>query len=248
MSAPEDDVAMVMAAQEDEMGVRKFKAADLQDMIRCGICRGYIWDAFTITECLHTFCKGCIFKYTHDHSACASCGQALVGKPTKCILPDPTINDIVRSLIPDLKEKELAVRRAWYEARGLSLSEGSATSAPTAQRSDAAGTPRQGRQRRRLVCFKIEPIDGCGLPALTLPHLRTPVRMEMSVLKKYIAIKLKADKDVELKPAELEVLCGGVPCGSAHSLEFILRTAWKRETGPLVLHFRRAIKVLPGLA
>ena len=37
------------------------------------ICSGYLVDATTVTECLHTFCKSCIVKHLEDNINCPEC-------------------------------------------------------------------------------------------------------------------------------------------------------------------------------
>ena len=49
---------------------RKCKLRTLNEMITCKICHGYLVDATTVTECLHTFCKSCIrdkIEYFHTY-------------------------------------------------------------------------------------------------------------------------------------------------------------------------------------
>ncbi|KAG7248882.1 hypothetical protein CRUP_037340, partial [Coryphaenoides rupestris] len=41
--------------------------------IRCGLCCGFLIDATTITECLHTFCKSCIVKHFFYGNRCPTC-------------------------------------------------------------------------------------------------------------------------------------------------------------------------------
>ncbi|KAK7901474.1 hypothetical protein WMY93_018243 [Mugilogobius chulae] len=41
--------------------------------IRCGLCCGFLIDATTITECLHTFCKSCIVKHFFYSNRCPTC-------------------------------------------------------------------------------------------------------------------------------------------------------------------------------
>ena len=49
---------------------RKCKLRTLNEMITCKICHGYLVDATTVTECLHTFCKSCIVKHLEDSNEC----------------------------------------------------------------------------------------------------------------------------------------------------------------------------------
>uniref|UniRef100_A0A3Q4HGC4 Polycomb group ring finger 6 n=1 Tax=Neolamprologus brichardi TaxID=32507 RepID=A0A3Q4HGC4_NEOBR len=41
--------------------------------IRCALCCGFLIDATTITECLHTFCKSCIVKHFFYSNKCPTC-------------------------------------------------------------------------------------------------------------------------------------------------------------------------------
>lgn len=35
----------------------------LNPYLTCSLCKGYLIDAITIMDCLHTFCKSCLFTY-----------------------------------------------------------------------------------------------------------------------------------------------------------------------------------------
>lgn len=52
---------------------KRCRLRDLNVMITCKICRGYLIDATTVTECLHTFCKSCIVKHLEDANTCPEC-------------------------------------------------------------------------------------------------------------------------------------------------------------------------------
>lgn len=41
---------------------RKVKLKTLNSYITCQICQGYLIDATTVIECLHTFCKSCLVR------------------------------------------------------------------------------------------------------------------------------------------------------------------------------------------
>lgn len=40
----------------------------LNPYITCSICQGYLIDATTVIDCLHTFCKSCLLKYFEGKS------------------------------------------------------------------------------------------------------------------------------------------------------------------------------------
>uniref|UniRef100_G3PX32 RING-type domain-containing protein n=1 Tax=Gasterosteus aculeatus aculeatus TaxID=481459 RepID=G3PX32_GASAC len=41
--------------------------------ITCRLCDGYLIDATTVTECLHTFCRSCLVKYLEENNTCPTC-------------------------------------------------------------------------------------------------------------------------------------------------------------------------------
>uniref|UniRef100_T1JS07 RING-type domain-containing protein n=1 Tax=Tetranychus urticae TaxID=32264 RepID=T1JS07_TETUR len=75
----------------------------LNDHITCHICNGYLIDATTITECLHTFCKTCIIMWLKEHQVCPMCkDQFLQTRSLLNIRSDPTLQDIVYKIVPGL--------------------------------------------------------------------------------------------------------------------------------------------------
>ena len=71
------------------------KVADLHKFITCRLCLGYLRDAHTIMECLHTFCKVCIVSHFRDDGAeehvCPVCHERLGANPFAVLLPDRTL-------------------------------------------------------------------------------------------------------------------------------------------------------------
>ena len=57
---------------------KKILLKDLNDVITCRLCEGYLIDATTITECLHTFCKSCIVKHLEDDTSVSNEGLFLL--------------------------------------------------------------------------------------------------------------------------------------------------------------------------
>ena len=56
---------------------KRCRLRDLNDMITCNICHGYLIDATTVTECLHTFCKSCIVKHLEENNTCPQCDDLI---------------------------------------------------------------------------------------------------------------------------------------------------------------------------
>ncbi len=95
---------------------RRCKLRELNEMITCKICQGYLVsqdrltldnqffltltlsqvDATTVTECLHTFCKSCIVKHLEDSNTCPECDDVIhQSHPLDYIAYDRTLQDLV---------------------------------------------------------------------------------------------------------------------------------------------------------
>lgn len=85
------------------------KLSDLTDFICCSICQGFLIDATTISECLHTFCKTCIVKHIkNDNNECPKCNTIIhQRRPLDYIMQDRNKQDIVYKLVPQLYASEL---------------------------------------------------------------------------------------------------------------------------------------------
>ncbi|XP_052859697.1 polycomb group protein Psc [Anopheles cruzii] len=81
--------------------------------ITCNLCKGYLIDATTIVECLHSFCHSCIMKHLRTEQYCPQC-EMMINKAKPNIKPDATLQAIVYKLVPGLYENELRRRRAFY--------------------------------------------------------------------------------------------------------------------------------------
>lgn len=89
-----------MPAEEE----KKVKLATLNEHISCCICKGYLIEATTIIECLHTFCKVCIVKHLKRTNTCPKCKQVVhQSHPLNYISFDRTMQNIVLKLVPGLE-------------------------------------------------------------------------------------------------------------------------------------------------
>ncbi|XP_061186061.1 polycomb group protein Psc-like [Saccostrea echinata] len=85
----------------------------------CVLCGGYLIDATTIVECLHSFCKTCIVRYLESSKFCPICDvQVHKTKPFTNIRLDHTLQDLVYKLVPGLFQNEMKRRRDFYKERG----------------------------------------------------------------------------------------------------------------------------------
>ena len=56
-----------------EKPLRRFPLHHLNSHLTCFLCKGYLIDATTVIECLHSFCKSCIVRYLDTSSFCPTC-------------------------------------------------------------------------------------------------------------------------------------------------------------------------------
>ncbi|CAH8282448.1 unnamed protein product [Eruca vesicaria subsp. sativa] len=90
---------------EGEM-VGKVKREKVVACMTCPLCDNLLRDATTISECLHTFCRKCIYeKITEDEiECCPVCDIDLGGTPLEKLRPDHILQDL-RAKIFSLKRK-----------------------------------------------------------------------------------------------------------------------------------------------
>ncbi|CAL1577157.1 unnamed protein product [Knipowitschia caucasica] len=90
--------------------------------IRCGLCCGFLIDATTIIECLHTFCKSCIVKHFFYSNRCPTCTIVVhQTQPHYNIRPDRQLQDMVYKMVPFLEEMERDLMVQFYKERGLDV-------------------------------------------------------------------------------------------------------------------------------
>ncbi|XP_076779954.1 polycomb group RING finger protein 6 isoform X3 [Arvicanthis niloticus] len=109
------------ADSEDEEE-RLINLVELTPYILCSICKGYLIDATTITECLHTFCKSCIVRHFYYSNRCPKCNLVVhQTQPLYNIRLDRQLQDIVYKLVINLEEREKKQMHDFYKERGLEV-------------------------------------------------------------------------------------------------------------------------------
>ncbi|KAK1789331.1 hypothetical protein P4O66_015273, partial [Electrophorus voltai] len=113
---------LLLVTQNPEMLTRKIKLWDINAHITCRLCEGYLIDATTVTECLHTFCRSCLVKYLEENNTCPTCRIVIhQSHPLQYIGHDRTMQDIVYKLVPGLQEAELKKQRDFYQKLGMEV-------------------------------------------------------------------------------------------------------------------------------
>ncbi|CAF3544793.1 unnamed protein product [Adineta steineri] len=106
------------------MREKKIHYKDINVFITCSLCNGYLIDAATIPECLHTFCKTCIAAYLdndeEDNTRCPKCDSVIDHvNPWRVLVFDRTLQSIAYKLVPDLYKEEIERQIAYYKERDL---------------------------------------------------------------------------------------------------------------------------------
>lgn len=100
-----------------KMSLLKMPLQQLNPHIMCVLCGGYLVDATTIIECLHSFCRSCIVKYLQTSFHCPVCDvEVHKTKPLLHIRPDRPLQDIVNKLVPGIVFDEINRRHAFQES------------------------------------------------------------------------------------------------------------------------------------
>ncbi|CAL4926298.1 unnamed protein product [Urochloa decumbens] len=73
----------------------------------CPLCRRLLRDATTISECLHTFCRKCIYQKFNDEEVecCPVCKIDLGCTPTEKLRPDHSLQDVRSKFFPFKRKK-----------------------------------------------------------------------------------------------------------------------------------------------
>lgn len=114
---------------------KKLPVNEFNQHLICTLCKGYLIDATTIIECLHSckfililfwflilpssfkVCRSCIVRYLEKNKYCPVCDvQVHKTKPLLNIRPDKILQDVVYKLVPRLFHNEMQRRNDFYAA------------------------------------------------------------------------------------------------------------------------------------
>ncbi|OQS06587.1 hypothetical protein THRCLA_01380 [Thraustotheca clavata] len=222
----------------------------------CPLCKGYFRQPYTIRECIHTFCKSCIFKYivTQDKRACPVC-QGTFGtfplsgtkrKPPE-IVQDHVMEGLVKKLFPSLDTQDAKEEKAFYIKHNIPIKAGVVLE-PKAKETKfkrLKGNPIKIVLRPKLDKLPI-PADGA--------HRRKPYTFGWEITERYRVFDVKiclskmlGKRGVEIEPNDLQVYCNDQLLGTEHTLIFIQKTVWKKQE-PLLFEYCSANTTTPIVA
>lgn len=225
----------------------KIHLTDVNEFITCVLCKGYLIDATTITECLHTFCKQCIVNYLEDNCTCPICNTLLhQSHPYLYIAHDRTMQAIVYSLVSDLEKNELERQVNFYKDQNLEyppalkekldknsqINENNVQNNNNNKNKDKEDAHRFDEQ----ISLCLEPLD--GLDKLPKQYILCSCNSTVTTLKKFVALKIYSNLE---QYKELDIVLDDEPLGKDHTLRFIQVTFGKDKEQMLHLNFRPKI-------
>nr|ACO15276.1 Polycomb group RING finger protein 3 [Caligus clemensi] len=221
---------------------RRIELRDINEMITCKICQGYLIDATTVTECLHTFCKSCIVKHLEDSNTCPECEDTIhQSHPLDYIAFDRTMQDLVYKIVPRLEKEEYDRERCFYAERGLPCPKDQQEEGKKDE--EEAGVADEEEKNRDYHRFdeQVSLLLECVYPQpqqqirpLTKKYIRCSSLATVTHLKKFIATKLLRSVD---KYKDLDITCDDEPLYKDHTLKFVYVTRWRTKEPPMRLQF-----------
>lgn len=212
--------------------------------ITCYICKGYLVDATTISECLHTFCRSCLVKFLLENNTCPRCGNLIhQSHPLSYISYDRTIQDIVYKLVPNLQENEWKRQIEFYRKKGLQKPNGDLADEDKKNIEKKATEKEENKNHHRLdeqVNIILECQEINQLKNLKRKILRLSTSATVTQIKKFVALKVLDSID---RYKDIDILCNDELLGKDHNLKFIIATRSKVVDGPLLLHYRRKLEL-----
>jgi len=220
----------------------------------CPLCHGYFREPFTITECLHTFCKRCLLlSFARGSKECPTCHVNLAPDPYRECLADRTMESIVDKLFPELKGADDEAEKEFYEKRGIKLKRQFREVALSDDKDDQEGThakrqkkvakPPPAQPKRDEMNFRLLPDDTVDaahcLPRLDMTLIRASDHLKISQLKKYLMMKLHLADRRGIPASAIEICCNGGTVGDELSLTFIERTRWMQAGKAMTLTYRK---------
>ncbi|XP_070696614.1 polycomb group RING finger protein 6 [Pempheris klunzingeri] len=212
--------------------------------IRCALCCGFLIDATTITECLHTFCKTCIVKHFFYSNRCPTCSIIVhQTQPLYNIRPDRQLQDIVYKMVPLLEESERQQMCNFYEERGLKVPTKVAVSPSVPavlrkQKKDNVPQPVFSVPPELDVSLLLEFVGAEEGINNYKPLERRYVRVSGEATIRHVELFIR--RKMELSPAyQVDVVCGDHLLDHYQSLKDIQNSVGEEalQDGLLVLHF-----------
>lgn len=208
----------------------RIKISEVNQHLTCPLCAGYLIDATTIVECLHSFCKTCIVAFLETNKFCPRCDvQVHKTCPQLSIRADKTLQDIVYKLVPGLFKDEMKRRRDFY-AENRVLEPGEVVETFNIAEDEIISLSIQFYQRNKNSERQRPDLEGDK--ANGKRFLQCPAAMSVMHLAKFLRSKMDIPNNYRV-----EVLYGDEPLKDYYTLMDIAYFYEWRRTGPIPLQY-----------
>ncbi|CAN9510818.1 unnamed protein product [Ophioblennius macclurei] len=212
----------------DQMQPNRIRISDLNPHLTCPLCSGYLVDATTIVECLHSFCKTCIVTFLETNKFCPRCDvQVHKTCPQLSIRADKTLQDIVYKLVPGLFKDEMKRRRDFY-AENRVLEPGEVVETFNIAEDEIISLSIQFYQRSKSSERQRSEVESDQ----SKRFLQCPAAMSVTHLAKFLRSKMDIPNSYRV-----EVLYGDEPLKDYYTLMDIAYFYEWRRTGPIPLQY-----------
>ncbi|XP_038626109.1 polycomb group RING finger protein 3 isoform X2 [Tachyglossus aculeatus] len=214
-----------------KMLTRKIKLWDINAHITCRLCNGYLIDATTVTECLHTFMtEQCRILFTNWYQACKKVSHAEMKKQ----------RDFYHKLgmeVPgDIKGETCSAKQHLDSHRNGETKADDTSNKDTSEEKQEEDNDYHRSDEQVSICLEC---NSSKLRGLKRKWIRCSAQATVLHLKKFIAKKLNLSSF-----NELDILCNEEILGKDHTLKFVVVTRWRFKKAPLLLHYRPKMDLL----
>mmetsp|Transcript_4620 Transcript_4620/g.6671 ORF Transcript_4620/g.6671 Transcript_4620/m.6671 type:complete len:281 (-) Transcript_4620:2228-3070(-) len=244
----------------------EFSLGPVNPHVTCRLCEGYFRDPITITECLHTFCKSCLYyAFSAGFRKCPTCDIGLGGDPFRVTLPDRILEQLVdKVLFKETYKKDRELEHAFYAEKGIKMKpefyekeqqqlkeEEQRKMKTVINDGNSSDDDNMSENQDELIDFMIKPYVGddeedgseedeepLRMPPIENDILTTSSKMKIFNLKRFVLSQLKLECSSEV--AGIDILCNDIILGNELSLDFIDRTIWMDYNEMMVLTYRYA--------
>ncbi|XP_064630654.1 polycomb group RING finger protein 3-like [Lineus longissimus] len=217
---------------------RTIRLTDINPFITCQLCCGYLINAVTIVECLHTFCHSCLVKHFYVHLKCPAC-DILVHptNPMANVKYDQLKQEIVSKLLPSLLTEEEERERKFYISKGLPVPQKEDLSKKTNEPTSEEKKKVRPKERHRLVSLVLE-FEGCGTGVdrcrpLSKRFIRVTSNATVQNVQHFIRKKHNLSDNCQIK-----VCCDMYELNEELSLEYIRQTLFDDQECIIPLQYR----------
>ena len=91
----------------------------LYQLLTCPLCNGIYRTPYTINECMHTFCKSCIYKWfvgSVQKESCPVCKTKIGGRPIDSLIFNNNLETLLNILFPQFEEIDKENTKKMYAA------------------------------------------------------------------------------------------------------------------------------------